>query len=128
MTAHNTTTDRPSLSTAHFARFQALAKITSVSVLIRRRGPNAVAWLIVAVVVLAFERQASRTRPHVAVERRDIVAPLVAHRDAASAVVLVVLVVGVVATVLRAAPCAVLDGFDGGKSWYRVAPSYAAAA
>lgn len=66
--------------------------------------PSAITRLVVAVVVDSLDRVPVRPRPHVAQERRKVVSPLVAHADAAPAVVGVAGRCGIVATLFRVLP------------------------
>lgn len=80
----------------------------TVAQLRRVVGPSTVAWSVRTGSVDSIKRVSRWTRPHVAQELREVLAPIIGHRDAASAVVLEVVVPGVVATRLRGEPRAVL--------------------
>lgn len=73
-----------------------------------RRSPSAVSRLVVAVDVDAVEGRPVRALPHVCQKCREVVAPLVAHRDAATAVGGELVVSGIKAPRLRAQPAPVL--------------------
>ncbi len=71
--------------------------------------PAAVPWRVMTVVVNAFQRvQRRRSRPHVAVERCEILAPRIAHRDAAATIVRIVCPFRITASRLHARPHSVL--------------------
>ena len=72
--------------------------------LLKARGPSAVFWSVWAIVVDALYGRSFRTRPHVAHEGREIVAPLAAHRYATGSVILVVSTLWIQASLLHALP------------------------
>jgi hypothetical protein len=79
-----------------------------VVVLVFVCGPAAVAWLVVAVRVDAVERVAIRAYTHVLQELREVVSPLVAHGDAATAVERELSIRLYIATLLSVSPCPIL--------------------
>lgn len=85
--------------------------VTGVEVLLLSCRPSAVARLVMAVVVDAVKAvRTAWTRPHVGKELREVVQPLVAHRNAASAVSVKGFVAGTRAPVLRSKPTDILAG------------------
>lgn len=72
-------------------------------------GPSTVVWTVVAIVIDAIERVRSRwPRPHVGIERCEIVAPTRADAYAATAVRVKAVILGVVAAPFHFVPRAVL--------------------
>jgi hypothetical protein len=59
---------------------------SSVIALLAFSGPPAISGLVVAIVIDAIKRRTFRSRPHVAQECREIIAPLIVHGDPPSAV------------------------------------------
>lgn len=91
-----------------FSGIQNEQAVSPVLGLLTISGPAAVAWLIVAIVVDAFNRMfGRRTRTHVAVEVQEIIGPSLAYTDTPESVVLVPL--GRMTPGLHASPLLVLD-------------------
>lgn len=81
-----------------------------VVVLVNRQCPSAILRRVLAVVVDTFHGvQGTRLRSHVSEERREVVQPLVTHRDATRPVVSVGPSASVVAPRLGSSPCSVLS-------------------
>jgi hypothetical protein len=72
--------------------------------------PNAIAWTIVAIVVLALYGHASRGWTHIRKKLFEAFSPLIANADASPAVICVARIVGVLAALFHAHPCYV-EGF-----------------
>ena len=72
--------------------------------LLQSSRPSAVVGRVGAVVIDPFQREAARSWPHVGTERREVVAPFVAHGDPAPAVVVVVGVSRIEASIFRGSP------------------------
>lgn len=72
------------------------------------RGPSAVAWFVVSVIVPAIQCQARRALTHVSKERREVMTPTVAHGNTACAIRGEFRCVGVIAPALRVLPTSVL--------------------
>ncbi len=72
--------------------------------LLKRCRPSTVARSVIAVVVQSVKRQAWRARSHVSKKGGEVIAPFVAHRNAASAVVLRVLSICIEAAPFGFAP------------------------
>lgn len=78
---------------------------TAVVSLLTSIRPTNIARLIVPVVVgEAVETQARRTLPHVIKKRQKIIAPLVAHRNSATTVIFVRMMLGIEAALFSACP------------------------
>ena len=72
-------------------------------------GPSAIVWTVGTVIVFALDGVLRRrTTPHVSEKLREAVSPLIAHNDAASAVVTKVVMFLRMATAAHIRPCAVL--------------------
>ena len=72
------------------------------------RSPFAIPRRVRPVVIDAFNRGAARTIPHVFEKRRKIIAPLIAHGDAAPAIFAKIFNVWVIASLFRVCPRAKL--------------------
>jgi hypothetical protein len=85
-----------------------------IVLLLKACSPSAVLWSIGAIVVDAVKRVSRRrSRPHIGVERREVVRPSVAHRDAASAIgcpSIGVVCAWILAALFHAPPDAVFGG------------------
>lgn len=71
-------------------------------------GPSAISGLVVAVTVNTVERSTEWAVPHVGKERREVIAPAVAHGDTPTAVSGIRLVTRLEATLLGSGPGAML--------------------
>lgn len=97
------------ISEAHASSIKRGVMVQSVvSVLLSVAGPLAIVWTVTLGIVDALKRQAVRAVAHVGIERREVVSPSVAHRDAARSVAVVVWMVRVVATLTHGVPRPVL--------------------
>jgi hypothetical protein len=83
-------------------------RIASIAALLLRRCPPAIAWSVIAVDVDPVNAVIGRgARPHVRDECREIALPVFAHANTATAVVGILAVLFVVATLFRSAPAPV---------------------
>lgn len=72
--------------------------------LVKSTGPNAIVWMIIAIVVLALNRHASRARTHISKKLLKTFSPFIANMNTAASVIFVARVVGVLATLLHSLP------------------------